>query len=249
MSGKVMRHLDIDSPIHSLWAGTKILWVPIVGTSIAFQLSWTTVGIGWGVALVLIGLSRLPRGVTPRPPKVLWIGLGISFFFALLSNDEPEAFGLGIGGVLDLGQFIAFAWLMTALALLIGWTTRLDDIAAALNRLLRPFGRVGFPSKEIGTVLVVAVRTVPLLIEEVRVIIAARKLRPKTEDQPYLDAGADIAVALVVSTFRRAGEMARTLAARGGIRTPPPDRHRPGGKDLVAAALGVGVMALVIVVG
>jgi energy-coupling factor transport system permease protein len=150
--------------------------------------------------------------------------------------------------VFDLAQFMAFAWLMTAMALLIGWTTRLDDIAAALNRLLRPFGRLGLPVKEIGTVLVIAVRTVPLLIEEVRVIVAARKLRPNTEEQPYLDAGAGIAVALVVSTFRRAGEMARTLAARGGIRTPPPDRERPGRRDLAAAAFGLIVVALVIAV-
>ena len=250
MSGRVMRHLDTGSPLHRLWAGTKVLWVPIVGTTIALQLSWAAVGIGWVVLLSLFALSRLPRGVLPKPPKIMWIGLGISFGLTALSTEEPAFGPISIGAAVDLARFIAFAWMMTAMALLIGWTTRLDDIAAAINRLLRPFRRLRLPVDEIGTVLTIAVRTVPLLIDEVRVIVAARRLRPQEEPpQPYLDQLVDIAVALVVSTFRRAGDMARTLASRGGVRTPPPDRHNPGRIDLVAALVGAAIMGLVIFIG
>lgn len=249
MSGRVMRHLDTGSVLHRLWAGTKVLWVPIVGTTIAFRLSWVAVGIGWVVLVSLFALSRLPRGVMPKPPKVMWIGLGISFALTMASTEEPAIGFVSIGAAADLARFIAFAWMMTAMALLIGWTTRLDDIAAAINRLMRPLRRLRVPVDDLGTVLTIAVRTVPLLIDEVRVIVAARRLRPVKDPQPYADQAADIAVALVVSTFRRAGDMARTLAARGGVRTPPPDRHRPGRIDLAAAVVGAAIMGLVIVVG
>ena len=247
MSGRVLRHLDIESAIHRLWAGTKILWVPIVGTTIAFRLEWITVGIGWAIVCALFWLSRLPRGVVPRPPKLMWIMVGISFGLAAISSDTPKVSFVSIGAMLDLAKFIAFAWMMTAFALLIGWTTQLNDIAAALNRLLRPFRRLRLPVDEIGNVLTIAVRTVPLLIDEVRVIVAARRLRPQDTKQPYIDQGADIAVALVVSTFRRAGDMARTLTARGGVRTPPPDRRRAGRADLVAALVGAALISLIVV--
>ncbi|MEZ5280490.1 MAG: energy-coupling factor transporter transmembrane protein EcfT [Acidimicrobiales bacterium] len=245
-SGRVMRHLPGDSPIHRMWAGTKILWVPIVGSAIAFSISWTAIGIGWLVVLATFLLARLPRGVVPKPPKVLLIAVGISFFLALLSNDEPAVYGVGVGGVADLARFLAFAWMMTAMALLIGWTTKLDDLAAALDRLLRPLRRLGVPVDEISTVITMAVRSVPLVADEMRTLLAARRLRPQDPNQPYVDTGVDLGVALVVSTFRRAREMGRTLASRGGVRRPPSDRHRLSRIDLVAGLLGAALVGGII---
>ncbi|MCP3938605.1 MAG: hypothetical protein GY708_24925, partial [Actinomycetia bacterium] len=59
--------------------------------------------------------------------------------------------------------------------------------------------------------------------------------------------GVDIGVALVVSTFRRAREMGRTLASRGGVSRPPADRHHIGRIDLAAAVVGAAMIGFVIV--
>ena len=56
MNGRMLRHYDSESPIHQLWAGTKVLWLPAVGTTIAFQVSWIAIGLGWAAALVIFVL-------------------------------------------------------------------------------------------------------------------------------------------------------------------------------------------------
>ncbi len=246
-TGRVLRHLPGDSPIHRMWAGTKILWAPIVGSAIAFSISWRAIGLGWVAVIAIFMVAKLPRGVIPIPPRILLIGVGISFGLALLSNDEPEIYGIGVGGIADLARFLCFAWMMTALALLIGWTTRLDDLAAALGRLLRPTRRLRVPVDEVSTIITMAVRSVPLVADEMRTLLAARRLRPQDPAQPWADQGVDIGVALVVSTFRRAREMGRTLASRGGVSRPPADRHHIGRIDVAAAVVGAAMIGFVIV--
>jgi energy-coupling factor transport system permease protein len=248
VSGRILRYLPGESAIHRMWAGTKILWTPIVGSAIAFSLSWRAIGLGWLIVVASFLIARLPRGVIPRPPKVLFIAVGVSFGLAFLSNEEPNVGRIGVGGIIDLARFVAFAWMMTALALLIGWTTRLEDLAAALDRLIRPLRRVRVPVDEVATILTMAVRSVPLIADEMRTLLAARRLRPQHADQPYPDQAVDIAVALVVSTFRRSREMGRTLASRGGVSRPPADRHRLSRVDLVAALVGASIIGFVIAV-
>lgn len=247
MNGRMLRYYDADSPIHRLWAGTKVLWLPAVGTTIAFQVSWIAIGIGWLVALMIFWMARLPRGVIPRPPRLLVIAALVSVLLASLGGEGTSYYGFSVSGMASIARFMAFAWMMVFYGLMMGWTTKLDEIASSISRLFRPLRRVGLPVTEMAATLTIAVRAVPLVADELRAVIAARRVRGVQPRQDITEQGADIAVSLVVSTFRRSADLGRTLAARGGVTDPPLDRHRLGTVDAAAFALAMVIMAAVIV--
>jgi energy-coupling factor transport system ATP-binding protein len=69
------------------------------------------------------------------------------------------------------------------------------------------------------------VRTLPLLRDEIRVLIAARRLRPRRRavtPAARIAAGArellDLTVAIVASAGRRATDLGRAATQRGGLR-------------------------------
>ncbi len=249
MSGRMLRYYDSGSPIHRLWAGTKVLWLPAVGTTIAFQISWFAIGLGWLTALVIFLLARLPTGVIPRPPKLLGVAVLISMLLASLGGDGPTFYGLSLDGMASIARFMAFAWMMVFYGLMMGWTTKLDEIASSISRLFRPLRKIGLPVTEMAATLTIAVRAVPLVADELRLVIAARRVRGVQPRQDLTEQGADIAVSLVVSTFRRSADLGNTLAARGGVTDPPLDVHRLAVVDAAAFASAMAIMAVVIVFG
>ncbi len=243
----MLRYYDAESPIHRLWAGTKVLWLPAVGTTIAFQLSWIAIAIGWVAAIIIFWLARLPLGVIPRPPKVLWIAALVSVLLASIGGEGTTFFGLSLSGMASIARFMAFAWMMVLYGLMMGWTTKLDEIASSISRLFRPLRRLGLPVTEMAATLTIAVRAVPLVADELRLVIAARRVRGIQPQQDITEQAADVAVSLVVSTFRRSADLGRTLAARGGVTDPPMDVHRLATVDAAAFAVAMVIMAVVIV--
>jgi energy-coupling factor transporter transmembrane protein EcfT len=249
MNGRMLRYYDSGSPIHRLWAGTKVLWLPAVGTTIAFQVSWIAIGLGWASALTIFLLARLPWGVIPRPPKLLWIAAGASVLLASIGGEGTTFYGLSLSGMGSIARFMAFAWMMVFYGLMMGWTTKLDEIASSISRLFRPLRRIGLPVTEMAATLTIAVRAVPLVADELRLVIAARRVRGVQPHQDLTEQAADVAVSLVVSTFRRSADLGRTLASRGGVTDPPLDTHRLAVIDAAAFATAMALMAIVIVVG
>ncbi len=60
---------------------------------------------------------------------------------------------------------------------LIGWTTPLGEVAPALSRLGRPLRWLRLPVDEWVIAIALAIRCLPLLIDEIRILGAARRLR------------------------------------------------------------------------
>ena len=246
MNGRMLRYYDSESPIHQLWAGTKVLWLPAVGTTIAFQVSWIAIGLGWAAALVIFGLARLPIGVLPRPPKLLLIAVAVSILLASLGGGEPSFYLLSGPAAASIARFMCFAWMMVFYGLMIGWTTKLDEIGSSIARLFRSFGRVGLPVVEMAATVTIAIRAVPLVADELRLVVAARRVRGVQPQEEFTQQAVAIAVSLVISTFRRSADLGRTLAARGGVTAPPMEDHKLGPIDASAFALGIALMAIVI---
>jgi energy-coupling factor transporter transmembrane protein EcfT len=129
-------------------------------------------------------------------------------------------------GIVLYVQSLLLTVLFFGLSLLLIWTTRVEDLPAAFTRIARPLRRLGLPVNEWAHTMTFAVRTLPLLRDEFRVLIAARRLRA-----PLRAAGRrartrargrellDIVVAVVASAGRRASDLGRTATQRGGLRS------------------------------
>ena len=64
--------------------------------------------------------------------------------------------------------------------MLVSWTTNTADIAPALAKLGRPLKFFRLPVDDWAATTALALRSFPLLVDEFRVLFAARKLRPKS---------------------------------------------------------------------
>ncbi len=125
-------------------------------------------------------------------------------------------------------------------AALVGWTTPLGEIAPAVSRLLAPLRLVRVPVDEWAVAVALCVRSLPLLVDELRTLVAARRLRPapprpgRSTLQRWLDEPVDLMVAALAVSMRRAGELAEAITARGGTGLIAARTRRPRAIDALA---------------
>jgi energy-coupling factor transport system permease protein len=106
--------------------------------------------------------------------------------------------------------------------------------------LLAPFRLVRVPVDEAAVAVALCVRSLPLLVDEMRTLVAARRLRPalprpgRTTMQRWLDEPVDLLVAALAVSMRRAGELAEAITARGGTGLIAARTGRPRWADAVA---------------
>jgi energy-coupling factor transport system permease protein len=222
----LLREVQRDSPVHRLWAGTKILIVLALSVTLSYFPSWGAIAV---VSAVLVGatlLARVPGGAWPRPPRWFWLVMVVTGALAAMAGGKPHVtvagVRLGLGGIDAYGRFVLVGVLLLLAALVLGWTTPLGDIAPALARLMSPLRLVRFPVDEAATAVALCVRSLPLIVGDVRTLVAARRLRPPpgrqdlTRVERLLDEAVDLMVAALAVSTRRAGDMAEAITARGG---------------------------------
>jgi energy-coupling factor transporter transmembrane protein EcfT len=247
----LMREVKIDSPVHRLWAGTKLVIVGALSVTLSYFPTWTSLGAAAVLLLLAILLGRIPSGAWPRPPRWFWIVLLISGGLTTAAGGKPHVhvFGvlLGLGGIDSWARFVGVGMLLLIAALVLGWTTPLGEIAPAVARLLWPLRLVRVPVDEAAITIALCVRSLPLLLGEMRTLLAARRLRPTPERvgaselERALDMVVDIMVAALAVSVRRGGELAEAISARGGTGMFAARTRRPGWGDLVAIMLTAGV--------
>ncbi|MFQ6230123.1 CbiQ family ECF transporter T component [Nocardia sp. NPDC002869] len=235
MSTVLLRRVPVASPVHNLWAGTKMIAAFLISLLLMILPSWPILGI-MIVFLIAIGLvARLPLGVLPRLPLVFWLLIALG---ALINVP------VGGAAVLRYAQVVVFGLILVAASMLIAWTTPMSEIAPALATLGRPLRRLRVPVDELAVVVALTLRGLPLLLEEIRILRAARRLRPKPDllhrtTDPVIDI---LTAAMAVST-RRAGELGEAITARGGTGQLTARPASPGRNDALALAVVVAVCA------
>ncbi|MCV7243769.1 ATP-binding cassette domain-containing protein [Mycobacterium mantenii] len=248
----LLRPVPGSSPIHELWAGTKLSVVFGISLLLTFFPGWVAIGLTAALAAAGIRLARIPRGVLPSLPRWMWIVLAIVGVNAALAGGSPRVqlgtVTLGFGGLLDFLRLTALSVVLLALGALVSWTTNVAQIApavATLGRFLRP---LRIPVDDWAAALALALRTFPMLIDEFRVLFAARRLRPKPPPRtrwarvrrPAADV-IDVVVAVITVTLRRADEMGDAITARGGIGQISAIPSRPKPADWLALSIVLAV--------
>lgn len=234
-----LRLLPGSSPLHRLWAGTKIISVAVLTLTLSLFPGWPAVVGGVLVVLLAARVGRIPRTVVPRLPW--WVPL------TLLVGAGLSALG---GGLAAFALFLVLGWVLVSLSMIVGWTTPLPELAPAVATVLFPLGKLRLPVAEWVLTIALCVRSLPLLIEELRVVLASRRMRAGAGWQRPRQAAADgvgVVAAVMVASIRRAADMGRAIQARGGSGQLAADARRPGWGDALALALVATVTALTVV--
>jgi energy-coupling factor transport system permease protein len=210
------------------------------------------------VLLVLAAwMARIPRGALPSVPQWLWILLLIGGATATFSGGSPVivvgSIDIGLGGLLYFLRITALSIVLLGLGGMVSWTTNVAEIAPAMATLGRPLRWLRIPIDEWAVALALALRAFPMLIDEFRVLYAARRLRPtqvphsaRARRRRWAVEVVDMIAAAVTVALRRADEMGDAITARGGAGQISSVPSRPKWRDLVALTFVAAISAAVI---
>ena len=211
--GLVFRAVPGTSALHRLGPATKIGVLAAATIASLVVPEWPTIAVLAVLLAAGVAAAKLPLTVVPRVP---W---PVAAIIAL--GGVAAAAG---GGIVLYAESLLLTALFFALSLLLIWTTRVEELPAAFTRVASPLRRLGMPVNEWAHAVTFAVRTLPLLRDEFRVLIAARRLRaPLRAASRRARALArcrellDLVVAVVASAGRRASDLGRTATQRGGM--------------------------------
>lgn len=213
------------SPVHRLHACGKLIVVFLYMAALFVVNSWLGWGVLTGVCLLTVLLSRVPL-------RALWRGLKLILIFALLTvvinaffyggehvlwqwrslclTTEGVSWGLAMG--LRLLLLVAFASLLTLTTTPIALTDGLED-------LLSPLRRLHVPAHEIAMMMSIALRFIPMILEEFdRLLLAQRARGANIGGRGRLDkrllSFVPLLVPLFVAALRRAEDLAQAMEAK-----------------------------------
>ena len=250
----VVRFVPGTSPLHRMWAGTKLVALGALSIALLLWPSWRSIGIVGMLVLIAFLAARLPRGISPRLPW--WLG-GIVLagaVIALVSGGKPEvhlgSLKLGLGG---LGNFARFFMVgvdvLAARPCSVGrrpWPTCRPLWAGCSARCVI----FGCPWTSSSGAIALSIRCLPLLLEEARVLRAARRARRPPTPRSFKELGdesVEVVFGALANAIRRAREIAEAIEARGGVPTVAPETHALARIDAFAFVVGaVAVSAMAV---
>jgi energy-coupling factor transport system permease protein len=238
---ELLRHITIgqylpgDSIIHRLDPRTKLSIFLFITMAVTFSVSYTGNIILVLVTLSLVLLSGVSMryvfsGVKPAIPIIIVLAiLQLLFYggqFVPYGMQTKTYFHWGWihitnGSVqLVIVSAMRFVELLFLTSLLTN-TTTLTDITHGMENMLRPFSRIGVPSHELSLVATIALRFVPLLAEQLEIIMKAQASRGadiahkgKLQFVTTARQVAALIVPLFIDAFRRAEDLILAMQAR-----------------------------------
>ena len=159
----------------------------------------------------------------------------------------------GVTNAVFMALRLVFLMICTQLMTL---TTSPIALTDALERLMKPLKKIGFPAHELAMMMSIALRFIPTLLEETDKIMKAQSARGADFETGNLlrraKAMVPLLVPLFVSAFRRADELALAMEARcyhgGRNRTRMKQLHMSR-LDVYAALAVAGLAVLVALEG
>lgn len=246
----VMGTIDVRVKLVVLFAAI----VSVFAASPAVLAAWAAV-LAAIVCADGIGMGRLLRSLRPALFLLAFIVLA-NLVSCDGSADIALAGPVGLSAAGGARALVAVARiaLMVSLSLVVTASTSPTDIADACVRLARPLGRLGVPVDDIGLVLSLALRFVPIVSEEVARVRMAQRARGAVFDEgPVADrirVWGSVLAPVIVGLFRRADAIGLAMDVRCyavAARTAP-SRRPLGRRDVVALAVGLAMAALAVVV-
>jgi energy-coupling factor transport system permease protein len=251
----LLRPVPGTSPIHDLWAGTKLIVVLGFSALLAFYPDWVPLALVTILIGIAVWLARIPRGVVPSVPKWLWFLLLLGAVTATLGGGTPElhvgSYDIALGGLLKFVRITLVSAVLLGLGMLVSWTTNIADVAPAVARLGRPLRVFRIPVDDWAVALALSLRAFPMLLDEFRLLYAARRLRPRpvltsrrARRRRWAIEMVDLLAAGVTVALRRADEMGDAITARGGTGLISAAPSGPRRADWVVLAISALVCAV-----
>jgi energy-coupling factor transport system permease protein len=227
-----------ESVLHRLDPRTKLVGLVVLLIGVFATRTGVGLLITCCVVLTLSFLCRIGWRVwwwgLVRFSWMLLIAAGINMFFnstgqpLLISQWELPITEQGVQASLTLTLQLLAA---IVLSMILTFTTSPRDLTRGSERLARPLKRLHVPVEEAAVILLLAMRFVPLLQQELRTTIEAQKSRGVEFGQGGVVAISKDLVAVLVpalmGTLRRGDLLAVAMTARGFRPGKPRSEYKP----------------------
>jgi len=221
----VGRYVDRDTPIHRLDPRTKIIWLAVYVSLIALMLeaiAYVSLAL---YAIVLISVARLNarelRTIVVTAIPLALITFALHILFAGSSGRAVVEWGVltvGEEGLVSALLYSSRIGLFLMGTAVVNLTTRPTEFADGLSMLLRPFQALKIPVNDISLMVFVALRFIPLIVEEASTIRMAQISRGHVFGRgpiARVRSLVPIVIPLMTNSVRRAETLALAIESRG----------------------------------
>jgi biotin transport system permease protein len=186
-----------ETPLHRASAGWK-LGVLAVAACVVSIGGWHAAVAGLLTLAVAWWLAQFTAKMAFDTLRPLALILAVIFLFQAVIASVPA-------GALIVTKLV----ILVLTATLVSLTTKVADMLAVLENLLRPFARFGVNAEHVSFLVVLAIRFLPALARIVTEVREAQRARGL--ERQFVAA----AVPTLIRTLREADAVAEALAARG----------------------------------
>jgi energy-coupling factor transport system permease protein len=226
------QYLPGDSFLHRLDPRTKFLSLLLLMIAAFLPRSLPGLGLLWGFFFLALWLSELPWGFVFRGVRsFLWLFLFTALVHLFLTpGPSLPFFPIGFIDItwtgVEKGGFVAAQLLLAVLiSSLLTLTTAPLRLAHGLEKMISPLKRLRIPTEDFSMMTMVAIKFIPILLEETRRIIQAQSARGVDfESGGVLRRATNLVPVLTPlfhSVFKRADDLAVAMIARGFVSGRP----------------------------
>lgn len=266
------QYYPVQSFLHRMDARLKILFLIAYIVAIFVASNFYGLAVCAFVLLVATIASRVPLGKVLRSLRgILFLVLFTAVLNLLFYGGEqvywpgPAEYKWWIFRITQASIVFSLFLVLRLILLvmcssLLTYTTTPVDLTDGIESLLTPLKWIRFPVHELALIMSIALRFIPILMDETERIKNAQKARGADFETggpiKKIKAIVPILIPLLLSAFRRADELGDAMEARcytGSKNRTKYKKHRFGWRDLigffVGAAMITGVVLLRVYLG
>ncbi len=217
------QYYPIDSVLHRMDPRTKLFGTMVFITSLFLANSIFAYAAATVFLVLAIQLSKVPFKFVVRGLKAIVFLLLISVSFNLFLTPGRVLFQFGFLKITEEGIQLSGFMALRLIYLVIGssimtLTTTPNQLTDGLEKSLGFLNRLSVPIHEVSMMMSIALRFIPILVEETDKIMKAQMARGADFEKGNLIQKAKsmvpLLVPLFISAFRRATDLAMAMEAR-----------------------------------
>lgn len=250
------RYMPLNSIVHTMDPRAKIMILLFLMVAVfipAGILGYVAIGV---FILISLFLSKLQISFALRAMKpIIWMMVFLLVINVLVIKTgtlwiEWGWFSVYSDAVYQTLYIVVRLMFMIVMTTILTATTKPLDLTLGIEKLLKPFEKIGLPAHIIAMMISIALRFIPTLIEETQRIMNAQASRGVDFENGSLKEKVmsilSLIVPLFVSSFDRAEQLANAMEARGY----DPNKKRTRYKVLKMQILDIfGMVASVCILG
>lgn len=226
------KYIPVNSIIHKIDPRIKIIVLIVMLVAIFIPDSWWCYLAIFAFEIIIVMLSRINFKMIIKSFKPMLFMVAILMVINCLTIKTGDVlfsiytFNIYSDAIFNTLFIMVRLFLMIILTTILTATTKPLDLTLGIEYLLAPLTKIHFPSHEIAMMISIALRFIPIIIEETMRIMQSQKSRGVDFDEGKLKEKLKAILSLIIPlfsvAFERAYELADAMEARGYV----PDQKR-----------------------